>query len=300
MLAFPPRWTSARAADVAVIVAGDRAGLFGRGTSGEGCDVESLELPGVQRQLIEAVLATGTPVVLVLMTGRPYAVGWAVEAVRRRNPDVLPWRRRRHRGGGRADWASEPVGPSTNDDATINRRPAVHLPALGARRRRRRHVRWHGARAAVWVWVVLHRIRVRTAFVGSQVLPDGEVTASVTVTNIGDRPGEDVVQLYVHDVVGSVARPAAQLVGFQRVALAAGQSATVTFSVPSARLAFSDRSLTRVVEPGEFEAWVGDAESRLSEAKFTVIGSVRAVGEDDRRITTSSVLTLTGGVSPRS
>src|SRR5690606_32626997 len=69
----------ARAAEVAVVVVGDHAGLFGRGTSGEGCDVDDLELPGVQRELVERILDTGTPVVLVLITGRPYAVGWALD-----------------------------------------------------------------------------------------------------------------------------------------------------------------------------------------------------------------------------
>src|SRR5690606_38581071 len=66
-------------AEVAVVVVGDHAGLFGRGTSGEGCDRDDLELPGVQRELVEAVLDTGTPVVLVLLTGRPYAVAWALD-----------------------------------------------------------------------------------------------------------------------------------------------------------------------------------------------------------------------------
>ena len=70
---------AAARADVAVVVVGDQSGLFGRGTVGEGCDRDDLELPGVQRRLVEAVLDTGTPVVLVLLTGRPYAVGWALE-----------------------------------------------------------------------------------------------------------------------------------------------------------------------------------------------------------------------------
>ena len=71
---------AAAEADVAIVVVGDRAGLFGRGTVGEGNDVESLELPGVQRELVEAVVATGTPVVMVLLTGRPYAIDWALDA----------------------------------------------------------------------------------------------------------------------------------------------------------------------------------------------------------------------------
>ena len=87
---FDEAVAAATAADVAVLVMGDQAGLFGRGTVGEGCDRDDLELPGVQRELVEAVLATGTPVVLVLLTGRPYAVDWAMRAVRRRGAGVLP------------------------------------------------------------------------------------------------------------------------------------------------------------------------------------------------------------------
>ncbi len=76
---FAAAVAAARDADVAIVVVGDRAGLFGRGTVGEGNDADSLELPGVQRQLVEAVVATGTPVVLVLLTGRPYALDWALD-----------------------------------------------------------------------------------------------------------------------------------------------------------------------------------------------------------------------------
>ncbi len=75
---FPAAVTAAGEADVAIVVVGDRAGLFGRGTVGEGNDVDSLELPGVQRALVEAVVATGTPVVVVALTGRPYALDWAL------------------------------------------------------------------------------------------------------------------------------------------------------------------------------------------------------------------------------
>jgi len=288
---IPAAVEAARAADVAVIVAGDRAGLFGRGTSGEGCDVESLELPGVQRQLIEAVLATGKPVVLVLMTGRPYAVGWAVEECAAVIQTFFP---------------GEEGGTAVAGVLTGRVNPSGHLPMTMPRSTGAQPYTYlHSALGGDGDVTSVGTVPVRpfgfglsyTEFaygplsVDSQVLPDGEVTATVTVTNTGGRQGEDVVQLYVHDVVGSVARPAAQLVGFQRVALAAGQSATVTFSVPSARLAFSDRSLARIVEPGDFEVWVGDAESRLSAAKFAVVGDVRAVCEDDRRLTTSAVQT---------
>ncbi|MEK8229076.1 fibronectin type III-like domain-contianing protein [Oerskovia sp. M15] len=90
-------------------------------------------------------------------------------------------------------------------------------------------------------------------------------TARVTVTNTGDIAGTEVVQLYGHDVLASVTRPTVQLLGYQRVALEPGGSAVVDFTVPTTRLAFSDRALTRVVEPGDVEIWVG-AHARASAA----------------------------------
>ena len=88
--AFAAAVAAAAASDVCVLAVGDRAGLFGRGTSGEGCDATDLRLPGVQADLVRAVLATGTPVVLVLLTGRPYALGPDVDAARRHRAGVLP------------------------------------------------------------------------------------------------------------------------------------------------------------------------------------------------------------------
>ncbi len=288
---IPAAVAAAKAADVAVIVAGDRAGLFGRGTSGEGCDVESLELPGVQRQLIEAVLASGTPVVLVLMTGRPYAVGWAVEACAAVLQTFFP---------------GEEGGNAVAGVLTGRVNPSGHLPitmprSTGAQPYTYLHSILGGDGDVTSVGTVPVRpfgfglsytsFEYSDLAVDATVAAHGEVTASVTVTNTGELAGEDVVQLYVHDVVGSVARPIAQLVGFQRVALGVGESATVTFTVPTARLAFSNRALARVVEPGEFQVWVGNAETREVEATFAVVGSVHTVGEDDPRLTATSIAT---------
>jgi len=288
---FAAAVTAASAADVAVVVAGDHAGLFGRGTSGEGCDVDSLELPGVQRQLIEAVVATGTPVVLVLMTGRPYAVGWAVESCAAVIQTFFPGE---EGGAAVAGVLTGRVNPSGRLPITMPRstgtQPYTYLhTALGG----------DSDVTSVDTEPVRHfgfglsytEFEHGPLTVSNEVAADGVLTASVTVTNVGGRAGDDVVQLYVRDVLGSVSRPVAQLVGFKRVALAAGESATVSFVVPTTRLAFSDRSLTRIVEPGDFEAWIGDSATRVSEARFAVVGPVHAVSETDARLTTATVIT---------
>jgi beta-glucosidase len=286
---FAEAVAAASAADVAVIVAGDQAGLFGRGTVGEGCDVESLELPGVQRELIEAVLETGTPVVLVLMTGRPYAVGYALERCAAVVQTFFP---------------GEEGGAAVAGVLTGRVNPSGHLPVTMPRSTGAQPYTYlHSALGGDGDVTSVGTAPVRpfgfglsyTTFAYSplaaspEVRPDGVVTASVSVTNTGRVAGEDVVQVYVRDVLATVTRPVAQLVGFQRVALEPGETATVTFEIPTARLAFSDRSLVRVVEPGDFEIWVGDAETRESEARFSVVGTTHALRADDPRITTATV-----------
>ena len=106
--------------------------------------------------------------------------------------------------------------------------------------------------------------------------------------NTGDRAGTEVVQLYGHDVVASVTRPVAQLLGYARVDLAAGEPVTVRLRVPTTRLAFSDRRMVRVVEPGDVELWVGGScAHRETETRVELTGPVHPVtGADDRWVTT--------------
>jgi beta-glucosidase len=115
---------------------------------------------------------------------------------------------------------------------------------------------------------------------------DGGLAVTVTVTNTGGRTGADVVQLYGHDVVASVTRPVAQLLGYHRVELAPGQSVDVELVVPAQRLAFTDRSGRRVVEPGELRVWVGPScAEREVESSVDLAGETYPVTLDDERWT---------------
>ncbi|MFJ4039399.1 glycoside hydrolase family 3 N-terminal domain-containing protein [Microbacterium sp. NPDC090007] len=298
---------TARDADVAVVVVGDRAGLFGRGTVGEGNDADSLDLPGVQRQLVEAVVATGTPVVLVLLTGRPYALDWALDDAH--GPAAVL----------QAFFPGEEGAPALAallaGDATPSGRLPVSLPrSAGAQPYSYLHpvlggpsgvtstdptpVRPFGfglsytsfARAGLSVdGVAAAAARADGGVAASGPAADvraGDAFAvSARVTNTGARRGADVVQVYAHREVASVTRPVAQLVAYARVELDPGESAEVRFTVPASRLAYSDRTLRRVVEAGEVELRLGPSCAETDEAvTVRITGPTYELGADDARM----------------
>ncbi|MET8911868.1 glycoside hydrolase family 3 N-terminal domain-containing protein [Micromonospora sp. NPDC004551] len=286
---FAEAVATASGAEVAVLVVGDHAGLFGRGTVGEGCDREDLELPGVQRELVEAVLATGTPVVLVLLTGRPYVVGWALSRCAAVVQAFFPGEEGAGAIAGVLSGRVNPSGklpislpgsagaqpysylhPTLGEGSEVTNLPATPAAAFG-----------HGLSYTTFEHAGLT--------VPATVPTDGALRVTVRVTNTGAVAGDDVVQLYGRDLVASVTRPVAQLLGYRRVHLEPGRSATVELTVPTTRLAFSDRTLTRVVEPGEVELWVGTSARRDTEALTTLVGDTVPVTAESPRWTTSEI-----------
>ncbi|MWV47927.1 glycosyl hydrolase [Rathayibacter sp. VKM Ac-2803] len=284
--------SAAQGADVAVVVVGDRAGLFGRGTVGEGNDVESLELPGRQRELVEAVVATGTPVVLVLLTGRPYAVGWALEGPAAVVQAFFPGE---EGAGAIAGVVSGRVTPSGHLPVSLPRsagaQPFSYLhPILGGPSD-------VTSADSTPVLPFGHGLSYTTFTHEGLSLESGEAptsgafTVSVRVRNTGERTGVDVVQLYARDVYASVTRPVAQLLGYARVELAAGEEAEVRFDVPSARLAFTDRSGVRAVEAGTVELWVGPScAEKETTAAVELVGASAPVSASSRRLVGVEVL----------
>jgi beta-glucosidase len=291
---FDEAVAAARGADVAVVVVGDQAGLFGRGTVGEGNDAESLDLPGVQRELVEAVAATGTPVVMVLLTGRPYAIGWALEGGGGPRAVLQAFFPGEEGGTAVAGVLSGRVGPSGRLPVSLPRsagaQPYTYLhPILGGpsdvTSADSTPLRPFGYGLGYTTFA--HD----ELTVEPQVTTDGTMHASVRATNTGGRAGDDVVQLYGRDVYASVTRPVAQLLAYRRVSLAPGESAVVRFAVPTARLAFSDRSMTRVVEPGEVQLWVGaDCATQETTARLELVGPVHPVTVADPRLATAEVV----------
>ncbi|MEV4492479.1 glycoside hydrolase family 3 N-terminal domain-containing protein [Micromonospora coxensis] len=282
---------AAAAADVCVLAVGDRAGMFGRGTSGEGCDVADLRLPGVQADLARAVLATGTPVVLVLMTGRPYALGPEFDAA----AAVVQAFFLGQRGGqALAEVLTGAVNPSGRLPVSVPRDagglPGTYLsPPLG----RRTEVSsvdptpaypfGHGLSYTRFDWTdaaVLGPGGERRADPAGTGWPvDGEVTVRITVRNTGARAGTEVVQLYLHDPVAQTTRPVVRLIGYARVPLEPGAAAHVSFDVPADVTSFIGRAGRRVVEPGEVELRFGRSSAdHVARLPLRLTGSERRVG----------------------
>ncbi|MEZ7123970.1 glycoside hydrolase family 3 N-terminal domain-containing protein [Nonomuraea sp. AD125B] len=280
----------AAGSDVAVVVLGDRSGLFGRGTSGEGCDAESLELPGAQRELAEAVIATGTPTVAVLMTGRGYAVPGLLRDAAAVVQAFFPGE---EGAGAIARVLSGAVNPSGRLPMSLPRasagQPYSYLhPKLGGA----------GSVSNIDPAPALpfgHGLSY-TTFTYADMTADGEAPAggpircSVTVRNAGDRRGAEVVQLYAADRVASVTRPVAQLVGYARVELDPGERARIGFEVPARLLAFTGRDGRRVVEPGavglSFRRSVPDV---IEERDVTLTGPVHEISGEEPRLTVVTV-----------
>jgi beta-glucosidase len=287
---FDAAVAAATAAEVAVLVMGDQAGLFGRGTVGEGCDRDDLELPGVQRDLVEAVLATGTPTVLVLLTGRPYAVDWAMQRCAAVVQAFFPGEE-----GARAvaGVLSGRVNPSGRLPVSLPRsagaQPYSYLHvALGEGRELTNLDTTPAAPFGSGLSYTTFGYYELT--VPDEVPTDTSMPVSVRVTNTGSVAGDDVVQLYGRDLVGSVTRPVAQLLGYRRVHLAPGQSATVRFDVPTGRLAFTDRTYIRIVEPGEVELWVGTSAQRETQARTVLVGPAWPITPESPRLTHTELL----------
>ncbi|MEU3610024.1 glycoside hydrolase family 3 N-terminal domain-containing protein [Streptomyces sp. NPDC035033] len=273
----------ARGADLVIAALGDRAGLFGRGTSGEGCDAGSLALPGAQQQLLDALLDTGTPVVAVLLSGRPYALGRAADEAAAVVQSFFPGEAGT---GAIASVLSGRTEPSGRLPVSVPRHPGAQPSTyLAARLGHTSEVSsldpapafgfGHGLTYTSFAWDGL-------AVEAAEAPTDGVFRLSLTVRNTGARPGTELVQLYLHDPVASVVQPVQRLVGYARLDLAAGEEKRLRVSVPADLASFTGRDGRRTVEPGELELRLGSSSTapRLT-ARVTLTGPARAV--DHRR-----------------
>jgi beta-glucosidase len=274
---------AAAGADVAVVVVGDLSGLGAGCTVGESLDSATLILPGAQQALVEAIHATGTPVVLVLMTGRPYNLSWAAEHL----PALIQaWLPAQEGGAAVADVLFGAVNPSgrlpVSFPRSVGQIPVFynHKPSGGRSNWQGQYIDspttplyafGHGLSYTEFAYSDLQLSSARIA-------PTDTLTVSVKVQNTGQHAGEEVVQLYIADPISSVTRPVKQLKGFARVALQPNESRIVHFELDARHLAFYDAEMRYVVEPGVINVLVGAASNDIrQQAAVEVVSAVTPV-----------------------
>jgi beta-glucosidase len=282
----------ARASEVAIVVLGERSGLTDNATTGEFRDRLDLGFMGRQQELLEAVVATGTPVVLVVVSGRPLAIEWAA----------------RHCSAVLFAWVPGDAGPTAIAAALVgDENPGGKLPISVPRYVGQVPVSYRhhptggrsnpkgnyvdGSPTPLWPFgfgrsytsfelsnLELDREEVRT--------DGGELTVTADVTNTGDRAGDEVVQLYVRDPEATIARPVLELRGFRRVALGPGERRTVSFRLSAEQFAYIGADYRRVVEPGVILVFIGSSSVDLPLAtQFELVGPTIQLVERHRYVT---------------
>jgi beta-glucosidase len=268
-------------ADVAIAVLGERSGLTDDSTTGEFRDRRDLGFIGRQQELLERVVATGTPVVLVVLSGRPLAIEWAAEhcaaillawapadagpeaivdvLVGAENPGgKLPISVPRNVGQVPVSYRHHPTGGRSNPKGNYVDGPTTPLWPFGFGRS--------------YTTFEMSNLRLDRAEVSTD---GGEMVVTVDVANTGALTGDEVVQLYARDVEATVARPVIELVGFRRVRLEPGEARSVSFHLSVEQLAYTGADYRRVIEPGAVTLSVGSSSADLPlAATLTLVGPV--------------------------
>ncbi len=263
--------------DVAIMVMGDRAGLTTRSTSGEGRDRHTLDLPGAQEELVRSVIATGTPVVLVLITGRP---GGSVAAHEGSAAVLQAWLPGQEGAGAIVDVLTGDANPGGKLPIS-HPRDAGQIPVYYAHKSSGGRSHWKGDYVdgpVAPLYPFGHGLSYTSFRITDLGVDEGPVSWNDTVTvrasvvNEGHRDGEEVVQVYVRDQWASVTRPVMELKGFARVEVPAGGRRDLRFRLRVGQLGFLDREMRYVVEPGTIEILVG-----TSSADVIAAGSFEVV-----------------------
>lgn len=286
----------ARSVETCVIVVGDSAGLFGRGTSGEGNDAADLALPGNQHRMLDRVLAAasgaGTRTVVVVLSGRPYALGDFVSRADAMVQGFFP-----------GEEGAEALWDLLEGTSCFSGKLPVSLPRtsggqpgtyLQSKLAGKTEVSALDPSALFGFGYGLSYTSFTLAGHAcsvSSMSTSGAAVISCTVTNDGGRDGAEVVQLYLADPVAEVVRPLQELIGFARVELAAGASATVEFTVHADRTSFTGIDLQRIVAPGLVQLSVGTSSGRPSFTHEVVLDGPRRVVGFEREMLTPAVVT---------
>jgi beta-glucosidase len=271
---FAAAVSAARAADVAILVVGEAASM-----SGEAASRAYLDLPGVQGELVKAIHQTGTPLVLVLMNGRPLTISWEAENV----PAILEtWFLGVRSGDAIADVLFGDFNPGGRLPITFPR-TVGQIPlyynhkSTGRPSSDKKDTSRYLDLPVTPLFPFGHglsftKFAYSNLVVSKSTLKVGDgLSVSVDVQNVGQRTGDEVVQLYLQDIVASMTRPVKELKGFKRITLQPSEKRTVQFLIGPQHLGFYDRAMHYIVEPGTFKVWVGGSSVEGLEASFKVV-----------------------------
>lgn len=263
---FQPAIDIAKKADVAIVVLGESNELVE-----ENRDVASLDLHGMQQELIEAIQKTGTPVVCVLLNGRPLSTNWISENI----PALIEgW------------FPGEAGGRAVADVLFGDYNPGGRLPITVPKSVGQLPIYYNQKPSAIHRYVSESENPLYTFGYGlsytkfeysnfaintKEIKADGELKVSVDVKNTGNYDGDEVVQLYINDVYSSVTTPKKTLKGFKRLFIKKGETKKVEFTLTADELSLWNREMKRVVEPGDFEVMVGGNSTDLQKLNFKVI-----------------------------
>jgi beta-glucosidase len=261
----------AEGADVAIVVIGEWQNMIG-----EAASRSSLELPGHQLALLQAVVATGTPVVALVMNGRPLDLRWANENV----PAILDiWYPGTQGGTAVANLLFGDVSPAGKLPftwpRTVGQVPMIYSHNISHEPRNQATRYWDEASTPLFPFgygLTFSQFNYTNLAVDQAVVAtDGTVTVSVDVSNTGSRSADDVAQLYIHQRHGSASRPVRELKGFQRVTLAAGETRTLQFSIgPNERTYWNAAAKGWVLDASPFDVWVGNDSTAQLTTTFQV------------------------------
>ena len=267
----------ARGADVIVACVGETQNM-----SGEAASRTDVTLPDAQKELLKALKATGKPIVMVLVTGRPLVL---VDEDASMDAILNVWAPGTEGGHAVADILFGDVCPSAKLTTSFPR-SVGQLPLYYNHKNTGRP---HGEFDAFKKFVSAYLDEINgplypfgyglsyttyeygdVSLSAAEMPRDGTVTASVTVTNTGDRDGDEIVQLYIHDIYATSTRPVKELKGFRKVHIAAGESVQVDFSITAEELSYYNHDLEWVCEPGDFDIYIGPDCQRGGSARLTV------------------------------
>ena len=300
-----------KTSDLVILVVGEKSGLVLDCTSGESRDRTTLALPGVQEDLVRAIHATKTPIVLILINGRPLSISWEQENI----PAIIEaWLPGEEGAGAIADVLFGDYNPGGKLPISIPR-SVGQIPIF--------HNHKPTGMSSVWTWNYVEENTTPlypfgyglsyTQFEYSNLMIDkstvdsrDKVQISLDVKNIGSVVGDEVVQLYLHDREAVITRPVEELFGFKRITLIPGEKATITFTISMRQLGFYNENMRYIVEPGKVDVYIGSINSmhgpealELNEliskkdmklkGQFEIIGDIIDLSKDKKFFTVVTV-----------